>query len=482
MTGIHDIKNKDYSANKTHILQNTGQQNVSVWTTGNVSTKQTIKTLITKHKNVSSDESTNHSNAEVITSLEVERAQHENKAYLRTNLFKQILVDEQIELSTLNFFLFILGTILVCSASTFIYTLIPLHNVIIYPSYWYEILFISTSWSIWAGFSITYYCGWYLNLSYISGVRHSLVICVTMSVIAILCTIAMYVIWTCALGFGFPLPWWGYIVGNLAYWPTLSILWFRFPIEWRKNVTFRRRFKWFLVIALYRQVINFQYNLVSTLLIRYQNVYQPLLAVLLAVIRAVNSWIYGKCIGKTASGDDSGAQLAGSCYIGIAHAVMLCYVVGSSATLATYFLLVGIDFAINMYLTVKIIWVRKRKPDDIQKQSDLLQELAHNELVEFIVPLVFLIAIVVGFYGPNCNLIGNVGATIWQYSGIQNINETIMTIIALFLADFFSSITSSMILWFFCKINFLKALMALEKECRGVICLILCSSVVTVSA
>ena len=122
-----------------------------------------------------------------------------------------------------EFFLFILVTVLLCSASSFIYTLIPLHNLILYPSYWYETLFISTYWSMWTGLCITYYCVWILKLRHTGGVRHCLVIFLSMSVIAIMSRIAMYMIWAYALHFRIPVPWWCYSVGNLAFWPILSM-------------------------------------------------------------------------------------------------------------------------------------------------------------------------------------------------------------------------------------------------------------------
>ena len=131
-------------------------------------------------------------------------------------------------------------------------------------------------------------------------------------------------------------------------------------------------------------MINIQYNLVVILLIRYQNEYQPITEALLVVTREINSRVFGKLISRTASGDESGAQLAGSSRVDIIHVIRMCYVVESSATLSTLGLLVVIDFKKYIYLSVRIIWVRKRRPDDILKQSELLQELILNELLEFI--------------------------------------------------------------------------------------------------
>ena len=236
-----------------------------------------------------------------------------------------------------------------------------------------------------------------------------------------------------------------------------------------------------LMVMLHLPAIHFQYNFGSKLLMRYQNEYQPILAMLLIGIREINSWISEKMISKMACGDESGAQFVGSTAIGINHAVFMCYIIGSAATLETSILLLVVDFVINMFLSIKVIWMRKWRHDDIQKQSDLLQELARNELIEILVPLIFLIALISAYYGPNSMLIGNVGATIWQYVAIENIHDTIIIILALFLADLSSTVINSILLWICCQINLLKAIIAVAKEYGRVICIILGGGVYGVS-
>ena len=147
MTRVHSLKNKDYwiCVDSGYVLDsdgNIGKQKVLVWNVGNRITQPTINSLEIKHKKISSNESTTASNTDVTTSLEFEKAQHEWQSYQRAKLFQKILSNEKVEFPFRNFIFFILGTIIVCPASTFVYTLIPLHNVVMYPSYWYEFLFI----------------------------------------------------------------------------------------------------------------------------------------------------------------------------------------------------------------------------------------------------------------------------------------------------------------------------------------------------
>jgi hypothetical protein len=217
------------------------------------------------------------------------------------------------------------------------------------------------------------------------------------------------------------------------------------------------------------------------LLFNYQNVYQPIIALLFIIIRELNGWIVSKFITKIASGDEPGAQFVGSSVIGISNTVMIFYQVGSSATLETSYFIMGLDFAINIYLTLRIVWVRKRRSQDIEKHIDLVEELARNELIEFLAPLAFVIVFVVAYYGPNSRIFGGVGVTIWQFVAIEDIKETMGIFVAFFFIDFCSGVVSSIILWVFCKFNLFKAIIVLQKEWGVVICVVLGFFVITVS-
>lgn len=470
MARMHGIKVKVHPPKQTHTSGNAEKQIASAWTVEKRCTKATIKPLRNKHKSISSDKSISQS-TDVITSLEFEKEQQKMKRDLREKLFKKILSNEKVGVNVLKFLFYILGTIVVCTASTFVFTLIPLHNVILNSSYWYELLPMLPFGCTWAGLMMIYFSSSVLNISYTRRNCRILEMCLVMSVESILLTVTMYGIWTYGLHYQFPIPWHIYIVNFLVTFTAQMLLWIRFPLEWKTNVTFRKRFKMYVLMSiLHLLTIQFQYNVGSMLLLRYQNTYQPILAVLLVGLREINSWVIEKSISKMACGDESGGQFVGSTTIGITHGVMVCYVIGSSATLPTAILLLGIDFAINIYLGVRTIWVRKRRCGDIQTQSDLLQELARNELIEFLVPLVYLIALVSAYYGPNSMLIGTVGATIWHYVAIENIQETIIIILALFLADLSSTIINSVMLWVCCKINLLKAIIVVAKEYGDYIC------------
>ena len=84
---------------------------------------------------------------------------------------------------------------------------------------------------------------------------------------------------------------------------------------------------------------------------------------------------------------------------------------------------------------------------------ELLQDLMINEIVEFIVPLCYLICFSVAYYGPNANLIGNVRNNQWQFVAVDDFEHTIGFIALFFLADLGSIVVSFLCLWMFTRIN-----------------------------
>ena len=167
------------------------------------------------------------------------------------------------------------------------------------------------------------------------------------------------------------------------------------------NRRFRRRFKFWVCNIAYDLVIVTQYTVASKLLQKYQNEYQPVIALTFIFARELHAWVKRKFIDNLADGDESGAQAMGIISVGTRYTIMMCYTLGTNATFPTEVFLMTFDFVCNMYLCVKLIWLNKRRPEDVEKQIDLIQELALNELMEFITPLSFILAFILAYHGPN---------------------------------------------------------------------------------
>ena len=84
--------------------------------------------------------------------------------------------------------------------------------------------------------------------------------------------------------------------------------------------------------------------------------------------------------------------------------------------------------------------------------------------------LTYLMLTLMAYFGPNAELFGNISNSYWSYKSIEDLQETLENMMLLFLIDFSSTILSSIILWFSCRINLWKVFVLLQKEFRNAFC------------
>ena len=53
-------------------------------------------------------------------------------------------------------------------------------------------------------------------------------------------------------------------------------------------------------------------------------------------------------------------------------------------------------------------------------RNQVLTEVILNEVVGVVAPIAFIGAFCVAYYGPNANILGNVGCAVWQYEKIED--------------------------------------------------------------
>ena len=80
-------------------------------------------------------------------------------------------------------------------------------------------------------------------------------------------------------------------------------------------------------------------------------------------------------------------------------------------------------------------------------------KLIVNELTEFLVPHVFIIAFFIAYEGPNAGIIGNVQNNYWQYHKVENLKSYAFDLILMTVIDVSSAIVSITLVWKLCKID-----------------------------
>ena len=230
--------------------------------------------------------------------LENERAYYPQKAKDRAEKFKIILGNSPLRLPLTKFCSYISGSIVVSVGSTFFCSLIPAHNLLTHPDFWFEMLVPALPWSILNGVYFSFVASSYMNINYIKKIRYILLLCALGCILAILIIVSAHSLWTYGIGFQIPLPFTGYAVAYVILVSTMPAQWFIFPREWRKNRFFRKRLKFLMLNYVSGLVIPVIYNMLAKMLLTVSIEYQPIVAFGFPLLEKITSWICNKWVRK----------------------------------------------------------------------------------------------------------------------------------------------------------------------------------------
>ena len=341
--------------------------------------------------------------------------------------------------------------------------LIPQHDAVQFPKYWYELL---------VTFSLTYPVQWtllaildnhfLLNIRRLASPKSGVVLALTPLLGFVLIYCGLYLFWTYKLGYNFPMPF-ACFISLLTFFPFLLTLWYLFPKEMRMNKDSRKRLTSFIWYILWAFFTNWFYNTLQIMLRKMPSVAQPIMALVLPLMRSLDAKILKTQLTKCRIVDDLVVE-AYACII--SNVNFLLYVTISISTLTndlTTFCILLVDVLGNFYHCYGIIKLhRKVDCDDIQirrrqKEKDkAIKILALSEVLEILVPLSYTISFIVAYYGPNATILRSVKNDYWGNSASGDIGAVLTTEVILFSADFSSLVVSIARLWYFCRINLLR--------------------------
>ena len=93
-----------------------------------------------------------------------------------------------------------------------------------------------------------------------------------------------------------------------------------------------------------------------------------------------------------------------------------------------------------------------------------LTKLVLTEIIEILVPLSYLITMLLAYYGPNAEILGNIQFGCWQFQQIEDIGKVAIAIMTMFLIDSSSLLIGCFWLWKSCSINFLDKMFKVIRE------------------
>ena len=360
---------------------------------------------------------------------------HQGNSRIRKKVFQSIILNKPDQTPWLKDLLHTLTIVFVTFLFTIPLLIVPAHDLVKNPEYWYELIYhgiLSTT----LGFIFQCFrASYFLNISHLRRFRNIFSICIVGNCATVFFLIGTYHIWSTFLGFYYPIP----LLGILATYSFRVLYclveWFSFPKMWRRNEKLRKQMKFFLMYLVFTIITNILYNITIIIVSKSSHQNQPFVSLALPLEREIFLWLSTNLVKKSANGDPDAASIILKYLISITHTISLCYVV-SIVTNTTSWVLMTVDFVINMSICLRIVWMKKFKPLLVRKQIILLQDLALYELAEFHAPLSFILVFISAYFGPNAELFGNISNSYWTYKAVVDIHSTLKNMAVLFIVDF----------------------------------------------
>ena len=343
-------------------------------------------------------------------------------------------------------------------------TLIPMHNSVINPQYWYEVLvsFLPLTFFIAGSFVIR--AQKVFNCFDNRLVRVTFDLCCSSFLITVVFCGLLHLIWTKLLGYIEPVPWKCIMMGYICTTIILIRLWHTFSKESIDDALFRRRRLAYFYYLAWGSFLGIQLLGLAKLFKEIPSDFQWVLGISVPLIKEINDRILEKLISRASSSETIfDAHLVAKIDAGILFSFWITIVLATDATQLTGYVLLGINSCINISLCLKAKNLeRKSFPHQFDHRinqflvKEVVTELVLNETIEILVPLSFIVSYATAFYGPNYDKLGSVGCNYWTFEKVEDINSFLTPVVFMEIVDFGTAVISGILLYRLCRINILK--------------------------
>ena len=363
--------------------------------------------------------------------------------------------------------------LLACILSSFIVILIPQHNVIKYPEYWYELVFISlVGYWCFLIINMTLVCAKVLHYPEFKSPKVMLDLFWTTCTAHISIYYCIYVIWAQYFEYNHPMPFSGYITSYLVHSIIIIRLWYKFPNLVRINPLFRRRLKAYICYCVWILGIDFQFAVIAKLFTMVWVDMQWLFAIVLPMVKEFNDWAITQMMSRAVHSNIMGAKSVVKIYLSYNYSLFFILVLGTSATKTTSYCILGMNLGYNLYLCFKFIFLETKIIPKNEKctgmvtiqnlKKEILTELILNETIDIVVPLAYITTFTVAYFGPNSEVLGNIGNDYWSYQKVDfdKIGTLFIFAMKMVLIDLVSAVISAILLLKCVNIN------AIQEYCK----------------
>lgn len=358
------------------------------------------------------------------------------------------------------------GIIFAILNSCLIYCAWPQHHIFTHPNFWHE--FMTTTVIGFIGLfaaSIILNCEIWMNIKSIRTWKNFIFLYLIAALAWILANVGYYHIYCVVFKLRPPMPLNLHICGIFTLTVVLSTFWFVIPGAERSKSMFRKKYAYYVLAQLVRYLAVLEYLGVSWLFVIVEEKYQFGIAILLPIIREINGRILTAVCYKSSGTTNSAIHIICVHDMGCRHAVFLSVAITLLATKKTSLLCLGLDFMLNFFICIKTIFCAKMQMETIPtKNNTNLHILAVKEKVVCIVPISYSICFLVAYFGPNANIIGNVGNISWHFRKVEDLGPPLTILGILFLVRLVGIMAWSILLKVFSQIKYIDGYMYIQKN------------------
>ena len=353
-------------------------------------------------------------------------------------------------------FLGLVGLI-VGSALSSVIVLIPKIGGIDQPSHWYR---YSILYSIGVGFGLSINFGlvqpsYWMGLNFFQSWKPFVSRFFIVSVSLFVSNASCYAIWTSWLEQNYPMPLNYFLCNTISFSIMQATLWIYIPkSDEQRRVALYWKFWLSQVIIVF---CFWEYLGMGLALTNIPIDYQWVLAIVFALIREINQGILARVCCRISGRNRDLVKISAWHWMAAVNAFFLTVAMSSVATAITSYMILAIDFFMNVLLCIQVIWKFKKNKSVLNDEIMLdLNELVLNEKLETVIPLGYCLCYLMAYYGPNKDILGNIKES--------DVEKTMKVTALLFFLDVSSLFVSSLLLWFICKINLFKVYIRSQKE------------------
>ena len=333
--------------------------------------------------------------------------------------------------------------------------LIPRHNTIFYPEYWYEMYLCIVFVSPISAMNLLLNCSVFTQQPTLTSTR--LIWKITTWIVlnySILWSIC-YSVWVLYLEKNHPMPFNGLV--KLPVWIALLCgIWILFPTELLSVEDFREKLRTQMLYSMWWFVMSVQKDILSILFKNTPLYLEWLFAFVVPCFREMNKRVLTKLVHRMAGSDNEAANVLLVMNVNVHYALFIAIRL-SGSHISTVCCMLAIDFILHLKTAHNLIQNQRKVTVDLREneqkrriKNKAILKLVLAEMCEGMVPLAYVILFSIVHYGPN-------SAILERSIGDNTINGHVGKIYGvmflLFALDTISCLTNAYLLWTFGKIN-----------------------------